>query len=97
MRIFILGLLLSGTATASETYASDYLQQLEKQRQLAVAESCRASLPVSAEKTYYNVDGVLLEAHDYCMFLAIEYVRRQLHAPTPPMTTAGRTAPKAPE
>ena len=92
MRIFILGLLLSCHATASDEYASDYLRQLETQRQTAVAESCRASLPTNpARKTYYNADGVLLEARDYCMFLAIQYVRQQLHAPTPAMLTAKNT------
>ena len=93
MRIFLLGLLFSGYATASDQYASDYFKQLEQQRQNAVAESCRASLPKTAEKTYYNADGILLEARDYCMFLAMRYVRQQLHAPAPPMSTAGTTSP----
>ena len=92
MRILIIGLLLSGYATASDQYSQDYLKQLQTQRQNAVAESCRASLPVNpAKKTFYNADGILLEARDYCMFLAIEYVRRQLQAPTPAILTAENT------
>lgn len=97
MRIFVFGLLLSGYASASEQYSSDYLKQLERQLTHAVAESCRASLPSTSEKTYYNADGVLLEARDYCMFLAVEYVRRQLHAPVPNMSTAESTRRVNPE
>ena len=91
VRILIVGLLLSGLATASDQYASDYLKQLERQRTNAVAGSCRASLPNTSEKTYYSADGVLLEARDYCMFLAMQYVRQQLHAPAPAMATAEQT------
>ena len=97
MRIFILGLLLSGSASAADQYASDYMKQLEKQRTNAVAESCRASLPATAEKQYYNADGILLEARDYCTFLAIQYVRQALHAPAPAMSTAENTTSDASE
>ena len=92
MRTLIIGLLLSGSATASDQYSQDYLKQLQTQRQNAVAASCRASLPTNpVKKTFYNADGILLEARDYCMYLAIEYVRRQLQAPTPAILTAENT------
>jgi hypothetical protein len=91
MKILILCLLLSSYAVASDQSAPNYLKQLQIERQNTVAESCRASLPATKQKMYYDVDGTLMEARDYCMFLAIEYVRRQLYAPAPLMSTASNT------
>ena len=93
MRIIVIGLLLCSYAAASDQRADSYLAQLEIQRQNAVAQSCRASLPANpVEKAYYNADGVLLEARDYCMFLAIQYVRQYPGTPSS-MLTAENTTP----
>ncbi|MCZ6710202.1 MAG: hypothetical protein O7B25_07555 [Gammaproteobacteria bacterium] len=93
MRIIIIGLLLCSYATASDQRMDSFVTQLETHRTNAVAQSCRASLPASpAEKAYYNADGVLLEARDYCMFLAIQYVRQYPNTPTS-MLTADNTTP----
>lgn len=90
MRLFILaviGGLFSGYAAASDEAEAGYLAQVVEYNQNIVAASCRASLPSNPDtKSYYNVDGLLLEAHDYCMYLAIEYVRRHMRnmlAPAP--------------
>ena len=93
MRLFILvvvGVLFSGYAAASDEPDTAYLQQLVDQKQNAVAASCRASLPAnSVRKSFYNVNGVLLEARDYCMYLAIQYVRMQMESPSPQIYIAG--------
>lgn len=90
MRLFLLaviGGLFSGFAAASDETEAGYLAQVVEYNQNIVAASCRASLPSNPDtKSYYNVDGLLLEAHDYCMYLAIEYVRRHMRnmlAPAP--------------
>ena len=93
MRLFLLvafGVLLSGFAAASDEADAEYMAQVVQHNQNVVAASCRASLPPEA-KSYYNVNGLLLEAHDYCMYLAIEYVRRhmqKMQAATPQMYIA---------
>lgn len=93
MRLFLLaafGVLLSGFAAASDEADAEYMAQVVQHNQNVVAASCRASLPPEA-KSYYNVNGLLLEAHDYCMYLAIEYVRRhmqKMQAPAPQMYIA---------
>ncbi|MFP6816660.1 MAG: hypothetical protein VB949_13475 [Pseudomonadales bacterium] len=92
MRIIIIGLLLCSYATASDQRADSYLKQLETQRTHAVAQSCRASLPANlAEKAYYKADGMLLEARDYCMFLAIQYVRQYPSTPASMLTAENTT------
>ena len=93
MRLFLLaafGVLFSGSVAAADEADAEYMAQVVQHNQNVVAASCRASLPPEA-KSYYNVNGLLLEAHDYCMYLAIEYVRRhmqKMQAPAPQMYIA---------
>ena len=88
--LVVLGALFSGFAAASDEADAEYLAQVVQHNQNVVDASCRASLPAES-KSYYNVNGLLLEAHDYCMYLAIEYVRRHMQnvqAPNPKIYTA---------